>query len=1743
VAQVGRISGPLLQADLLRNGNNLAFRNDLNTTQLLLLDVNNNRIGVNNATPSFELDVLGTTQTTNLITNNATTPGFGISNSTFSAIGDISLNAANAIVMANMENGTIRISDNIISTIDSNADIDLRPWQEYVIEEGDPYLQELQDGLLDASRGIGNAFWQTVLPSGFQRGDLNEDGIINIDDVFAFLSVRRGLTTSGSRYDLAVAAIKASLPTTEIINDLNVYGNIHTPGNITFEGTITLGDQDTDDVTFNSDINSDIIPDQSNQFNLGSEEKQWHYLYTNLVNGQFARTDELNVGLVNIKLRYGGTLYVAVEGNDANSGDHMLSPFATIARALQAAEASGTQPVTIKVSPGEYQEALPLVVPNNVTIIGSDIRNTVIMPDTSSQSEDVFHLNDNTTISDITIKNFYYDNVNNTGYAFRLAPGAVLTERSPYIQNITVLTNETTPNVTNDAGRGAWIDGSEVNALSTNKTMLFHSCTFISPNADVINMTNDVRVEWLNSFTYYANRGLYAFNGVDGGAELRSIGSANIYGNYGTVADGADTLMYLIQHNFAYIGAGTDNTNDLDLVIQANEVVELNSGQIHYVSTDQVGNFRVGDNFFVDLETGNTSLNIDTASIDTITGMVINSVGGTTVLDGSYISTGDILITNNTISTNVGDLNLQGATGTININNNTNVSGNLDIIDNFSFGGTLNIAGDQPGRDTAADRLVFNVQFEQDFNPHQHLTHSLGEVQRPWLNSWLSKLEVGDITFDGNVLTTDVSSANLELRASGTGLIYVPSNNVNITNNLTVSGVTNLQAASFAGAFSNVGTFDQTGNRTATNFNITGNVDVTRSAQFEEILIDDNFITTTTSNADLELRAAGTGKVLIPNNNVNIVNNLSTDNITVSNINNTLQTAFNQANINDLTITQNYITTTISNADLELRASGTGTVHAESSVDITNNLTVAGTTRFEDDTTNYEYGPELVVNGTFDNNVNGWSQTGGGSANDVNGNLQINATGAARNVSQEIIVEAGKTYDFEAQFRSVSNGNPFYLRIFESGVGTLFEWNETSGLVPDQLLTASFVPQTTAIDIIFRAVNTVVEWDNVSMFEDIGNVTTFTPVEVDITTTISHTGNTVQTGDVDQTGNVDIDGNLTVSNEFTTSHFNINNNVIQNYREDLRLNPAYISDTESIPGIIDLIINGTLGPIGNYAQTEQNLINFLQNNNYVDVNQSGTLTSSDRLAWLQYIANGSSNDDTVDVFLHNAVEQLLEDEFANPGKYNNNIFLGDYYRADLTLTASGTGRVIIPNNDVRVAQDLFTASINTTDITVTRDLELNEIVITDSIIEIDDNFISTTISNANLELRAEGNVIVPLNDVTITNNLTVDGTSNLKNTSITGDITHTGTRNQIGDLAVTGTVTVSTSNIKSEIQFDDIIFNDNYIETTNSNADLELRANGVGILTIPSNDVRFKNNVTLGTLNASTINIDNALEADSFELSSDIKIFDNVITTTNTNSNLELRTVDSSVRFEGIYFKDNEIRTSVADIDINATNNVNINSNTALKIPVGTFAQRQESTNNIRFNTTDNLFEAFNNGNTITFNGIYSDNRRTSVTAHPTNDNINFTVNDILVGTVDSNSLNIHGLDVDDILIQNNSIKTTLSNSDLELRANGTGILRIDDIDISNNVIHHTNNGALAIANRGYGKIKFADTNAVRLPAGSDAERPPFVPEVGMMRWNTDDTILETWDGNTFVTAAGSAATISADEMDDLILEYTLIFG
>lgn len=81
MSQLGRISGPLLKENLLRNGADLAFETDL-----LYLDVVTNKIGINTDAPTHALQVDGTTKTTDIeILNTAT-----LDNVIFNANGTIS---------------------------------------------------------------------------------------------------------------------------------------------------------------------------------------------------------------------------------------------------------------------------------------------------------------------------------------------------------------------------------------------------------------------------------------------------------------------------------------------------------------------------------------------------------------------------------------------------------------------------------------------------------------------------------------------------------------------------------------------------------------------------------------------------------------------------------------------------------------------------------------------------------------------------------------------------------------------------------------------------------------------------------------------------------------------------------------------------------------------------------------------------------------------------------------------------------------------------------------------------------------------------------------------------------------------------------------------------------------------------------------------------------------------------------------------------------------------------------------------------------------------------------------------------------------------------------------------------------------------------------------------------------------------------------------------------------------------
>lgn len=79
-AALGRISGKLLNPDLVRNGIDLTFRNYSSDPDILYLDVTNKRIGINTATPVYALDVNAVIKTTKLEATNQARIGNVIAN-------------------------------------------------------------------------------------------------------------------------------------------------------------------------------------------------------------------------------------------------------------------------------------------------------------------------------------------------------------------------------------------------------------------------------------------------------------------------------------------------------------------------------------------------------------------------------------------------------------------------------------------------------------------------------------------------------------------------------------------------------------------------------------------------------------------------------------------------------------------------------------------------------------------------------------------------------------------------------------------------------------------------------------------------------------------------------------------------------------------------------------------------------------------------------------------------------------------------------------------------------------------------------------------------------------------------------------------------------------------------------------------------------------------------------------------------------------------------------------------------------------------------------------------------------------------------------------------------------------------------------------------------------------------------------------------------------------------------------
>jgi tetratricopeptide (TPR) repeat protein len=281
--------------------------------------------------------------------------------------------------------------------------------------------------------------------------------------------------------------------------------------------------------------------------------------------GKFIFTSPPAAGSIEVP----NVLYVTKGGNNSNTGRSLGDAKLTIKAAVAVANAG----CVIKVSAGDYTEDNPITLPDQISIVGDNLREVSITP---QNQDDLFYVGNGN----------YITNVSFTGSA---NPNAVISfdplnkryiTQSPYIQNCTNFI----PN-----SIGLKVDGK--NAFGSIKSMVLDSYTQYNQGGIGASMTNEGYAQLVSLFTICDD--IAVFCGSGGGCDLTNSNSS--FGNYGLVADGIGPVKYT-----GIVTVATDNNNDtfvIDLNVPTLNVTEALYNNITGLTTITVNsahNFNVG---------------------------------------------------------------------------------------------------------------------------------------------------------------------------------------------------------------------------------------------------------------------------------------------------------------------------------------------------------------------------------------------------------------------------------------------------------------------------------------------------------------------------------------------------------------------------------------------------------------------------------------------------------------------------------------------------------------------------------------------------------------------------------------------------------------------------------------------------------------------------------------------------------------------------------------------------------------------------------------------------------------------------------------------------------------------------------------------------------------------------------------------------------------------------------------------
>ena len=296
--------------------------------------------------------------------------------------------------------------------------------------------------------------------------------------------------------------------------------------------------------------------------------------------------------------------------------------------------------------------------------------------------------------------------------------------------------------------------------------------------------------------------------------------------------------------------------------------------------------------------------------------------------------------------------------------------------------------------------------------------------------------------------------------------------------------------------------------------------------------------------------------------------------------------------------------------------------------------------------------------------------------------------------------------------------------------------------------------------------------------------------------------------------------------------------------------------------------------------------------------------------------------------------------------------------------------------------------------------------------------------------------------------------------------------------------TINAATMTGTVTVDSISMADNTITTGASNANLELDASGTGSVRLiaPTTAVSTLTTADIATTGTHTVTGQSDIDA--------VRIKDNGITTNASNANLELSANGSGVV---------DIKDAMTTVGQTITGNVVID---------GQF-------------DIDNI--------SISGNGIIATNSGGGININP-NASGQVTIGGTVVqipGLMSATDINV----TSNVLLGSDCLITTeVSNADINIEANGTGSVYVDELRFrNNNITTHVSNANLELNTDGTGTIELqTSTNVTGTLTASTALSAPTLTRTGDFTIDASGDIYLDADGGDIFLKDGTAGTFAA---------------